>query len=158
MGEIEIVSSCPYLVYVVSATRGALPMENVEEVLRFREPTPFQARHPSVRGLMRLRGSTCPVVDLGHVLTGDSCRAPRRIISLVVEGRRVGLVVDEVERVILLDPESFQALPPLLRNPRGGALAAFSESDAGFLSILSSARELTDGVWEGLEVDSEGAA
>lgn len=90
----------------------------VQEILRYQEPTTIPVAPPSIRGLMNLRGQIIPVLDLRRRLG-----LPERIdatpaFNVIVHGPdgAVSLLVDRVGEVLQPDPGSFEEPPHTLQG------------------------------------------
>ena len=94
----------------VAAASYALPLPAVREVLPYEPPTPVAGMPASICGLLGVRGSVVPVIDLGEKLgRGESEPTPRTrvvVVEAVVGGARIGigLVVDAVGEPLELPP------------------------------------------------------
>lgn len=102
-----LVRAGPYLV--------GLALTRVVEVRQTGAVHPVPSREPAVRGVTSIRGRLLPVVDLGALLQGRAGSAPpgETLVVTELDGRRLGLAVDEAEDVVL-----GSGLPV----PEGGAL------------------------------------
>ncbi|CAA7602941.1 CheW-like domain protein [Acididesulfobacillus acetoxydans] len=111
------------VVFAVGQEEYGLPIEAVHEIARLGEVRPVPDAPPFVRGLINLRGLALPVVDL-RVRFGlpapesdDPGREVGNALVLVAEiaGDRVGLAVDEVVEVTVLEdispPPSLVSIP-----------------------------------------------
>lgn len=80
-----------------------LSLPRIVEVLQPGPVHPVPSAEPAVRGVTSVRGRILPVVHLGALLEGVPCPAVPADILIVAEldGRRVGLEVDDAEEVIL---------------------------------------------------------
>jgi purine-binding chemotaxis protein CheW len=97
-----------------------VPIAKVQEIVR----VPAIARIPQapdfVEGVINLRGRVITVVDmhkrLSRAMTVEGRERDRksRILVVEVEGRLVGVIVDEVREVIKLQPEQVEAAPPMV--------------------------------------------
>jgi purine-binding chemotaxis protein CheW len=95
--------------------------EYVVDIMRVREiirPVPVTAirRGPKyVEGVLNLRGAVIPVVDMRRRFELEPHVAPtRKIMIIAIEGRPVGLMVDQVTDVVRVPKRSIQAAPELL--------------------------------------------
>ncbi len=121
-----------WVVFRVSTTVLGLPVTHVREILRLSDLTGVPNAPRPVVGVMNLRGHVLPVVDTHALL-----RLPRsistestRVLVFLLDGRAVGLMVDEVRGLERLQVESIVALPkaqPLARLARGRH--AFGDSE-----------------------------
>jgi purine-binding chemotaxis protein CheW len=96
----------------------ALPVAQVREILRVQEITPVPQPPFPVIGVINLRGRVVPLIDLRARL-GLPAPAPdaiSRIVLVESHGRRIGLLVDAVERVAQLAQSAIQP-PPAESEP-----------------------------------------
>ena len=82
----------------------ALPVAAVREILRVREVTPVPHPPFPVIGVINLRGRVVPLLDLRArlALPAPPPDADSRIVLVESQKRRIGLLVDAVERVARL--------------------------------------------------------
>ena len=82
----------------------ALPVAQVREILRVREVTPVPHPPFPVIGVINLRGRVVPLLDLRARLGLPAAEpdADSRIVLVESQRRRIGLLVDGVERVARL--------------------------------------------------------
>jgi purine-binding chemotaxis protein CheW len=97
----------------VGGEEFGLDVFQVHEILRHAEPTPMPKAPAFVEGVLDVRGTLVPVVDLRkrfelHEVGYDD---DTRIILVDFQGERLGLVVDEVSEVIRV-PETAVTPPP----------------------------------------------
>ena len=90
-----------------------LDVFQVHEILRYSETTPMPKAPAFVEGVLDVRGTLVPVVDLRkrfelHDLRYDD---DTRIILVDFQAERLGLVVDEVSEVLRV-PETAVTAPP----------------------------------------------
>lgn len=90
----------------------------VHEILRYQEPTPVPRAPAFVEGVMDVRGTLVPVVDLrrrfelSEVQVGDDTR----IVVVEFGGERLGLVVDSVTEVMRVPETAIQPPPRYIRG------------------------------------------
>jgi purine-binding chemotaxis protein CheW len=90
----------------------ALPILAVREIIRHQNPRTIGAVSHLMQGVINLRGRVLPVCDLsgelGQVreITSDS-----RILVIDAAGAVIGLVVDSVDEVLMVDAGQIEALP-----------------------------------------------
>src|SRR5690606_34436314 len=92
----------------IERTYAAFELAAVREVVPAAELTPLPEAPPWVLGMLNLRGSTLPVVDVGTRL---SSRAPRLLLGdlIVIAQTHVGtagLVVSEVDTITRVAKDS----------------------------------------------------
>ncbi|MBA2457883.1 MAG: chemotaxis protein CheW [Gemmatimonadales bacterium] len=91
-----------YLLVRAGGRRVGLPLAAVVEVLDPGAAYPVPALEPAVRGVVAVRGTLLPLVDLGALLAGRPCAATRGGAAVVVQmdGRQLCLEVDDAEEVL----------------------------------------------------------
>jgi purine-binding chemotaxis protein CheW len=105
---------------VVDGHRFGIPIERVREIIPARPYTPLPGSGEHVRGLINLRGRIVTVVDLGARLGLPPAAAnPDHSIVIVEHGAKlVGLAVEEVARIVSVDPASLETSAEALRSLR----------------------------------------
>lgn len=86
----------------------------VQEVIRNQEMTVIPLAHPTVRGLMNLRGNIVSAIDMRHHLgykpLDADAEPPVNVITRTPTGL-VSLIVDRIGDVLDLDDENFEPVP-----------------------------------------------
>ena len=100
------------VVFSLGGEEYALPITQVQEVIRFAEPRAIASDVAWVRGVISLRGKIIPVCDLA-VRLGSSLGSSLRAKIVIVEARAgtAGVVVDEVAEVLTIDGAHLDAVP-----------------------------------------------
>ncbi|MGE0708227.1 MAG: chemotaxis protein CheW [Planctomycetota bacterium] len=101
------------LAVLVDGRRLALPLRAVQEVVRMAELRPVPGGAPALAGALQLRGAAVPVLCLRRALGSAPLLddVDCRIVILDLEGRRCGLLVDEVAGVDRLEASEVQPPP-----------------------------------------------
>ena len=115
----EVVETAQYLTFRIADEEYALSILRVREILRYEELTRVPAAPAAVRGVLNLRGSVVPVVDLSTKfgLAGASATTARTCIVIVevdsAGGERtvMGIIADAVSQVIDLAPADIEPVP-----------------------------------------------
>jgi purine-binding chemotaxis protein CheW len=112
-----------YLTFVLGAASYAVDVMNVQEIRGFVEVTPIPHAPPFVRGLMNLRGTVVPVVDLRmrFQLVRPSEDKTALVVVVNVSSRQVGMLVDGVSAVMTIDEGSISP-PPDVATASDGAV------------------------------------
>jgi purine-binding chemotaxis protein CheW len=100
------------VVFNLGDEQYALPIAHVHEIIRYCEPRSVASRADWVRGVISLRGQIIPVYDLAARLGVSSHASNSAKIMIVDTGVEIaGVVVDEVEEVLTVDPEQLREAP-----------------------------------------------
>ncbi len=93
----------------------AIEVEYVREIVRVLEITPLPNAPGMIEGVIDLRGTVIPVMDLGRVLNCGSGATDMhaRIIVLEVDGLALGVWVDAATDVLTLDANQLEDVPDL---------------------------------------------
>jgi len=105
-GEAQIV------VFKLGAEDYGIEIGQVREIIRKREITPMPKQPPYVEGVINVRGTIIPVVNLNKRfgLQGDASKHPHTIIVESGDGL-IGMLVDAVSEVIRVPPDQIHPPP-----------------------------------------------
>lgn len=97
-----------------------LDVTHMREIVRHRAVVPLPDAPPLIEGVVDLRGTVVPVVDLRRVLAGApvEARSTARIAICESDGLLVGLAVDAAIEVLAVDPLALGD-PPALATQTG---------------------------------------
>ncbi len=93
-----------------------VPIESVQEIVRVPDELTHVPKAPSfVEGVINLRGTVLPVIDLrGRMGLSATERSDRqRIMVFLIKGMRVGFIVDSVTEVLKVPKDSIEPAPRL---------------------------------------------
>lgn len=106
------------LTFVMGQDEYGIFILRVREIAEYRPLTPVPMTPHWMRGVMNLRGTVVPVVDLAAKLGLEQTRVSRRtclvIVEMEVEGEEVviAVMVDGVSRVVDIPRHDIQEAPP----------------------------------------------
>ena len=100
------------VVFSLGDEEYALPITDVQEIIRYAEPRAVASEAPWIRGVISLRGKIIPVCDLAARL-GLETEGERRANIVIVETANgtAGVIVDEVQEVLTVDESQLDAVP-----------------------------------------------
>ena len=100
------------VVFALGREEYALPIQQVQEIIRYSEPRPVSSAEPWIRGVISLRGKIVPVYDLALRLgLNAEDAADAKIVIVETETGTAGVVVDEVEEVLTVGAEQLDEVP-----------------------------------------------
>ena len=154
MGITEITETTQYLTFKLEDEVFALDISKVREVLDFTTITKVPRTPEFMRGVINLRGSVVPVVDIrlkfGMTRTEKTVNTCIIIVEVNVDGESIilGTLTDSVQEVLDLDPGQIEPAPKIGTRLRTEFIKGMGKRDAGFIIILDadrifSAEELT---------------
>jgi purine-binding chemotaxis protein CheW len=113
------------VVFVLGNEEYALPIQTVQEVIRFQHPRAVSSSDPSLLGVINLRGRIVPVHDVRPQLhiahdplpdpatleASDDSDDDEKIVLVNIDDRMAGVVVDDVSEVLNVEATEFEDLP-----------------------------------------------
>jgi purine-binding chemotaxis protein CheW len=144
-----------FLTFTVSEESYALKVLNVREVLEFINITKVPKMPDFMRGIINLRGSIVPVIDLklkfGLGKTEKSIDSSVIVCELVIEDKTIimGLLTDSVQEVISLENNSIEPTPYIGAKIDTSFIEGMGKKGEDFIIILNmnkilSSNEISD--------------
>lgn len=131
-----------YLSFTIAGTDYGLPILAVKEILQHEEATRVPGTPGSIRGVINVRGSVVPVVDLAVKFGRGETSATKRTCILAVETRvggeqlTLGILADAVNEVLDLPAESVEPPPAFGTGVRLDYLTGMGKVGKGFVLLL----------------------
>jgi purine-binding chemotaxis protein CheW len=133
-----------YLGFTVADVAYAIPVLRVREVIEAAPITRVPSTPRAVRGVMNLRGSVVPVVDLGTRFGVEERTITKRTCIVIVEvtaeregdATIMGIVVDAVDRVVDLGESDIEPVPPFGTPVRLDFLSGMGKLGDTFVLLL----------------------
>ncbi len=116
----------------------ALDIMSVREIRGWTRSTPLPHAPDYMKGVINLRGTVLPVMDLAVRLglPGHS-QADRSVIIVVIhDGAMTGLLVDAVSNIVTLGPDDLQAPPEMATGGPGGVVRNISLIEDRMVRVL----------------------
>lgn len=132
MDEIQIVS------FLVGEEEYGLDLGSVREIIRF----PSIAKMPNapdyIKGIISLRDSLIPIIDLRTKLKSgsDQIDTGTRVIVVDINGVNIGVTVDRVFEVMRLPKETVFPPPQVFENEAGEKITGIARLDNGKRIIM----------------------
>lgn len=108
----------------------------VREVMRTPEITTAPEMPSSVEGMVSLRGTLVPVIDLAKytgIITG---KKPEIMIVTEYNGHTQGFLVEAVDTILRLDWSAMRVPPDMITNRMGGLVTAVTELENNTLVMM----------------------
>lgn len=138
-----------YLTFMLGSEVFAIDILRIREIIEYLPPTIVPMMPPSLRGVINVRGSVVPVVDLtvrfGWTPTDVGRRTSIVIVEVEHNGEKheLGLVVDRVNAVTEIRNEDVEPAPAFGTRVNTDFIAGMAKSDGRFVIILSIDRVLS---------------
>lgn len=108
----------------------------VREVLNVPEITHAPDVPPGIEGMVSLRGTMIPVVNLAHFCNVSVDTSPKILIVAEYNRNMLGFLVHAVEHILRMEWGQIKVPPPMMANRLGGLLTAVSELDDGRIVMI----------------------
>ena len=134
-----------FVIFQVDSQNFALEIKRVKEILPRRKITVLPKAPAFLEGMIELRGSLIPVIDLRKRWGVSEIRndSATRIIVLRVRKKKVGLIVDSVQRVLSVPIEDIDVPPDMTRSRGSEYILAVAKHQGELYLILDVDRLLS---------------
>ncbi|MGD2063748.1 MAG: chemotaxis protein CheW [Nitrospirota bacterium] len=139
-------ASRQYLTFNLGSERYGLEILRVQEIIGRTDLTPLPNMPPHVRGVINLRGTVVPVVDLRSRFAMDE-RAYDKLTAIIVvdvASGTIGMVVDTVADVVGIPEEAIQETPSFAASQKipSDYIAHIAKVGNGMIVLLDADRVL----------------
>lgn len=139
-----------YLRFRTGGEQLGITLDAIRELLEYQPLTTVPRMSPLLAGVLNLRGSGVPVLDLAHCL-GLPVAPPQRrsciiILQQAAPAGDIGMLVDEVHAVEDIASDRMEAPPQLGRLFPPGLLAGMLRQTPGFTLLLDASQLLAPDV------------
>jgi len=131
-----------YLTFQLSDEIFALDVSHVREILEFTTVTKVPKTPEYMRGVINLRGSVVPVLDMrlkfGMSMTEKTVNTCIIVVEVSFEGETsiIGALVDSVEEVFELEPGQIEPAPKIGVQLKTEFIKGMGKRDDRFIIIL----------------------
>ena len=120
------------VVFVLGGERYGVPIDQVQEIIRYSKTRSVASDDPRTHGVINLRSRIIPVLDLSSTLGVYSSEATAGNIVIVETGAATfGILVDEVDEVLSVSAEQVDELPNA-----AGCRGRIAKTDDALIVIL----------------------
>ena len=142
MSVAEIKETRQYLTFKLDEEIFAIDVAKVREVLDLTAITKIPRTPDFMRGVINLRGSVVPVVDLRLCFemskTNKTVNTCIVVVEVLLDGEPtvIGALADSVEEVLDLEPEQIEPAPRIGTHVRTDFIRGMGKRDTQFVMIL----------------------
>lgn len=169
---LEATEQTQYLTFLIAEEEYAVGVLRVKEIIEYGAVTRVPTTPPFIRGVINLRGSVVPVIDLGVKFGLPQSPVTKRTCIVILEVELsgeptvMGVVADAVNQVIELSPEEIEDPPSFGTRVRVDYLLGMGKTGRTFVLLLDIDRVLSEdelqaaasGAWAAPEPGADGAA
>jgi len=140
---IESDAACQYLTFQVNRQRLALEILRIKEIIEFGRITVVPMMQSAISGVINLRGSVVPVIDLSARFGQGATQLNRRTCIVILESEMsegtqvVGFMVDAVSAVVDIHDSVISPPPQFGSGIRTDFMRAIARVDDDFVMILN---------------------
>ena len=150
-----------FCTFYVDGQFFGVPVQQVQEVIRYQEMTRVPLVHRVIRGLINLRGQIVVAIDLRRRLNAadrPDHQLPMNVVVRTADGA-VSLLVDEIGDVLEVQEETFEQPPETLQSVSRELVLGVHKLPNQLLLILDTEKAVngTEGemTLAGVEIDME---
>jgi purine-binding chemotaxis protein CheW len=135
-----------YVTFYIDDGIFAVPLAEVQEIIRMPVVVQMPLSPPSLEGLANLRGAVMPVTSLRRVFRyPDLAHDDATRVVVINQGTPVGLVVDRMSAVVTADPDQLEAVASIKATVSTDLLRGMIKGadGHGMITILDVARLVT---------------
>jgi purine-binding chemotaxis protein CheW len=138
-----------YLTFLLSGEMYAVGILNVKEIIEYGQLTEIPMMPAFIRGVINLRGSVVPVIDLAARFGGRQTESSRRTCIVIIEltsaeeRHDIGVVVDAVSEVLEVSSADIEPPPSFGAKIRADFIQGMGKIGGKFVIILDIQRVLS---------------
>ena len=132
-----------YLTFSLSGEMFGLGILNVKEIIEYGNLTEIPMMPAFIRGVINLRGSVVPVIDLAARFSGQATSIGRRTCIVIVEVpddnnlHDIGIIVDAVSEVLEIPGSEIEPPPSFGAKIRADFIFGMGKVNGKFVILLN---------------------
>lgn len=148
-GQAKVVRGQLYLSFMLGSEVFAIDIVRIREIIEYMPPTVVPLMPHTLRGVINVRGSVVPVVDLAVRFGWEPVAVGRRTSIVIVEILHndekyvLGLVVDRVNAVTEIKKEDIESPPAFGARLDTDFISGMAKCDGRFVIVLNIERALS---------------
>lgn len=134
-----------YLTFILADEHYAVDIHRVQEIIGYRGFTRIPNVAKFIVGVLNLRGTVVPVVDLRAKFKLEARAYDKSTVIVILEvlGRTMGAIVDQVTDVVVLADEDIKPAPSLSGPIGSKFISGMVSKDDKFLILLDTDKVLS---------------
>jgi len=105
-----------FAVFTIAGEEFGIEIDRIVEIVRPLKVTPLPKVPAFISGVINLRGTVIPLMDLRKRLGVAPSPRRERIIITKMHGEKIGLIVDSVEEIVSIEEEQIARPPSIFRG------------------------------------------
>lgn len=137
-----------YLIFLLVDEQFALSIQQVREIIEYENVTTVPMMPAFVKGVINLRGSVVPVIDLASRFGREPREIHRRTCIVITEVehegqlQELGVVVDAVSEVLEIAADEIEPPPPFGARIRNDFISGMGKVKDRFVILLNAGKVL----------------
>ncbi len=134
-----------FVSFIIGEETYGVPVLRVQEIIGISEITHVPKTLPFVKGVINLRGSVVPVIDMRKKFKMEKREYDATTVIVVVEinGRHIGMIVDSVSDVLNIPVKSIQDTPHFSAKIETDFIEAIGQTKDELVIILDVEKIIT---------------
>ena len=147
--QLAVTEQDQHLTFDLAVEELAVPVLHIREIIRYGKLTHMPMVPEFIEGVINLRGSVVPVINLSVKLGLKKIEADKRTCIIILEmdvGTEsvvMGVVVDRVLQVIVIPESEIEPSPKLGANIQTSFIHGMARIEDGFIIILDISKVLS---------------
>lgn len=102
-----------FLFVTVNGIEYGVEIELIQEIIVMQKVSPIPSAKPFCKGVINIRGTIVPVIDLRIKIGLEPCEYDELacIVVVMIEGERIGMIVEKVNDVLQFELSQLQESP-----------------------------------------------
>jgi len=133
-----VVTTQQFCTFSLKEQLFGIPVQQVQEVIRYQQTTRVPLVASVIRGLINLRGQIVMAVDLGRRLGMKERNFDTEPVNIVVRTQEgpVSLLVDSIGDVVEVEEKTFEAPPQTLSENMRQLITGVHKLESGLMHVL----------------------
>ncbi len=139
------VETVQLVTFSVGAEEYGIYIEEIREVVRIPAITHLPETESFLKGVINLRGNIIPVIDMRERFQMEALEYSQttRVIVVSMDNKLVGLIVDNVSQVVVLNKEDIEEAPDIIHGISREYIEGIGKSNGTMIIILKIDNVLT---------------
>ena len=132
-------ASARLLMFQVGEQEFCLDVTSLKEIRGWSQETLIPDAPRYVRGVINLRGSVLPIIDMAARLDLPACAPTTRhaVVVVTIGTKLVGLLVDAVRHIVTVPRDSFQPTPDLASGTIRDLVSALVSIEGNMIGMVA---------------------
>jgi purine-binding chemotaxis protein CheW len=125
-----------FTVFTIADETFGIPIERAVEIIRVQKVFSVPGLPGFLSGVMSVRGTVIPLMDLRRRFGTKPTGKKERIIIVRFDQEKIGLLVDGIKEIVALPPEEITKSPSLFKGFKTEFLMGLGKKDDAIIILL----------------------